>query len=44
MKQDETAIAVVGPNGQIVVSQKQKRALQITAKSKLAIYKKEDKL
>ena len=42
--EDETAIAVVGAKGQIVVPQKLRRELQITAKTKLAIYRMDDKL
>src|SRR3990170_2002425 len=42
--QEETAIAVVGTKGQIVIPQKLRRELQITAKTKLAIYRKDDKL
>lgn len=44
MKQEETSIAVVGTKGQIVIPQKFRRELQITAKTKLAIYRKDDKL
>ena len=41
---DETAIAVVGAKGQIVIPQKLRKELQITAKTKLAIYRMDDKL
>ena len=44
MRQEETSIAVVGTKGQIVIPQKLRRELQITAKTKLAIYRKDDKL
>jgi AbrB family looped-hinge helix DNA binding protein len=44
MDQEETAIAVVGTKGQIVIPQKLRRELQITARTKLAIYKMDDKL
>jgi AbrB family looped-hinge helix DNA binding protein len=44
MKQKETAIAVVGTKGQIVIPKKLRSELQITAKTKLAIYRKDNKL
>ena len=44
MGQEETEIAVVGTKGQIVIPQKLRRELKITAKTKLAIYRKDDKL
>jgi AbrB family looped-hinge helix DNA binding protein len=44
MRQEETAIAVVGTKGQIVIPKKLRSELQITAKTKLAIYRKDDKL
>jgi len=44
MGQEENEIAVVGTKGQIVIPQKLRRELQITAKTKLAIYRKDDKL
>jgi bifunctional DNA-binding transcriptional regulator/antitoxin component of YhaV-PrlF toxin-antitoxin module len=44
MGQEETAIAIVGTKGQIVIPQKLRRELKITAKTKLAIYRKDDKL
>jgi AbrB family looped-hinge helix DNA binding protein len=44
MGREETAIAVVGTKGQIVIPKKIRSELQITAKTKLAIYRKDDKL
>jgi AbrB family looped-hinge helix DNA binding protein len=44
MGQEETEIAVVGTKGQIVIPQKFRKELSITAKTKLAIYRKDDKL
>ena len=44
MGQQETAIAVVGTKGQIVIPQKLRKELNIVAKTKLAIYRKDDKL
>ena len=44
MKQEETAIAVVGTKGQIVIPKKLRSELQITAKTMLAIYRKDNKL
>jgi AbrB family looped-hinge helix DNA binding protein len=44
MKQEETAIAIVGTKGQIVIPKKLRSELQITAKTKLAIYRKDNKL
>ena len=44
MKKEETAIAVVGTKGQIVIPKKLRSELQITAKTKLAIYRKDNKL
>jgi AbrB family looped-hinge helix DNA binding protein len=44
MKQKETAIAVVGTKGQIVIPKKLRSELQITAKTRLAIYRKDNKL
>jgi bifunctional DNA-binding transcriptional regulator/antitoxin component of YhaV-PrlF toxin-antitoxin module len=44
MGHEETEIAVVGTKGQIVIPQKLRRELQITVKTKLAIYRKDDKL
>jgi AbrB family looped-hinge helix DNA binding protein len=44
MEREETAIAVVGTKGQIVIPKKLRSELQITAKTKLAIYRKDNKL
>ena len=44
MEQEETSIAVVGTKGQIVIPKKLRSELQITAKTKLAIYRKDNKL
>ena len=44
MGQEETEIAVVGTKGQIVIPKRLRRELKITAKTKLAIYRKDDKL
>lgn len=44
MTQEEVEIAVVGTKGQIVIPQRLRQALKITAKTKLAIYRKGDKL
>jgi AbrB family looped-hinge helix DNA binding protein len=44
MGREETAIAVVGTKGQIVIPKNLRSELQITAKTKLAIYRKDDKL
>ena len=44
MGQQETAIAVVGTKGQIVIPQKLRKELNIVAKTKLAIYRKDNKL
>ena len=44
MGREETAIAVVGTKGQIVIPKKLRSELQITAKTKLAIYRKDNKL
>ena len=44
MRQQETAIAVVGTRGQIVIPQKLRKELNIVAKTKLAIYRKDNKL
>ena len=44
MGQEETEFAVVGTKGQIVIPQKLRRESKITAKTKLAIYRIEDKL
>ncbi|TRO43990.1 AbrB/MazE/SpoVT family DNA-binding domain-containing protein [Candidatus Bathyarchaeota archaeon] len=44
MEQEETAIAVMGTKGQIVIPKKLRSELQITPKTKLAIYRKDNKL
>ncbi len=44
MGEEETEIAVVGTKGQIVIPQRFRRELMITPKTKLAIYRKGDKL
>ncbi|HLC00594.1 MAG TPA: AbrB/MazE/SpoVT family DNA-binding domain-containing protein, partial [Candidatus Bathyarchaeia archaeon] len=44
MGQEETAIAIVGTKGQIVIPQKLRKELNIVAKTKLAIYRKDGKL
>jgi AbrB family looped-hinge helix DNA binding protein len=41
---EEPEIAVVGTKGQIVIPQRMRRELAITANTKLAIYRKDDKL
>jgi AbrB family looped-hinge helix DNA binding protein len=41
---DEPEIAVVGTKGQIVIPQEMRRKLAIKPKTKLAIYRKDDKL
>jgi AbrB family looped-hinge helix DNA binding protein len=44
MVQEEPEIAVVGTKGQIVIPQRLRKALKITSKTKLAVYRKGDKL
>ena len=44
MEQEETEIAVVGTKGQIVIPQKLRKELKITAKTKLVLYRKDDKI
>ncbi len=44
MAREEPEIAVVGTKGQIVIPQRLRRELNITSKTKLAVYKKGDKL
>jgi len=44
MSQEEPEIAVVGAKGQIVIPQKLRKELKITPKSKLIVYRKEDKI
>lgn len=41
---DEAEIAVVGTKGQIVIPQEMRRQLAIGPKTKLAIYRRDDKL
>lgn len=41
---DGTAIAVVGSKGEIIIPQELRRQLSIKPKSKLAVYRKDDKL
>jgi len=44
MGQEETEIAVVGTKGQIVIPQRLRNELKITPKTKLALYRKDDKI
>ena len=44
MGQEETEIAVVGTKGQIVIPQRLRKELKITAKTKLVLYRKDDKI
>ena len=44
MGQEEPEIAVVGTKGQIVIPQRLRKALKITSKTKLVVYRKGDKL
>lgn len=44
MGQEETEIAVVGTKGQIVIPQRLRNELKITSKTKLALYRKDDKI
>ncbi len=44
MKQEESGIAVVGTKGQIVIPQRFRRQLKITPKTKVILYRKDDKL
>ncbi|NWG09881.1 MAG: AbrB/MazE/SpoVT family DNA-binding domain-containing protein [Nitrososphaerales archaeon] len=44
MEQKEPEIAVVGTKGQIVIPQQLRRELKIAPKTKLAVYRKGDKL
>ncbi|MHB2036153.1 MAG: AbrB/MazE/SpoVT family DNA-binding domain-containing protein [Nitrososphaerales archaeon] len=44
MRMEEPEIAVVGTKGQIVIPQQLRRELNIKSKTRLAIYKKGDKL
>ena len=44
MGQEETEIAVVGTKGQIVIPQRLRKELKITSKTKLVLYRKDDKI
>ena len=44
MEQEEAEIAVVGTKGQVVIPQRFRKALKITSKTKLVVYRKDDKL
>lgn len=44
MGQEETEIAVVGTKGQIVIPKRLRNELKITSKTKLALYRKDDKI
>lgn len=44
MEQQDPEIAVVGAKGQIVIPQQMRRELKIAPKTKLAVYRKGDKL
>ncbi len=46
MEQEETEaeVAVVGTKGQMVIPQKFRKALKINSKTKLVVYRKDDKL
>ena len=44
MAEEEPEIAVVGAKGQIVIPQRLRKDLKITPKTKLVIYRKNDKL
>lgn len=44
MEREEAEIAVVGTKGQVVIPQKFRKALKITSKTKLIVYRKDDKL
>jgi len=44
MQKEEPEIAIVGTKGQIVIPQQLRKELKIKTKTKLAIYKKGDKL
>lgn len=44
MEQKEPEIAVVGTKGQIVIPQQLRKQLKITPKTKLAVYRKGDRL
>jgi AbrB family looped-hinge helix DNA binding protein len=44
MGQEETEIAVVGTKGQIVIPQRLRKELKIISKTKLVLYRKDDKI
>lgn len=44
MEQEETEIAVVGTKGQIVIPQRLRKELKITSKTKIVLYRKDDKI
>ncbi len=44
MEQEEAEIAIVGTKGQVVIPQRFRKALKITSKTKLVVYRKDDKL
>jgi AbrB family looped-hinge helix DNA binding protein len=44
MEQEESDVAVVGTKGQIVIPQRFRKQLKITPKTKVVIYRKDDKL
>ena len=44
MEQEETEIATVGTKGQILIPQKFREELKITSKTKLVLYRKDDKI
>jgi AbrB family looped-hinge helix DNA binding protein len=44
MEQEEPEVTVVGTKGQIVIPQRFRKALKITSKTKLVVYKKGDRL
>jgi AbrB family looped-hinge helix DNA binding protein len=44
MGQEEIEIAVVGTKGQIVIPQRLRKELKITPKTKLVLYRKDDKI
>jgi AbrB family looped-hinge helix DNA binding protein len=44
MEQEEPDIAIVGTKGQIVIPQRLRKELKITSKTKLIVYRKDDKI
>lgn len=44
MDEEESAVAVVGTKGQIVIPQKFRKQLKIPPKTKVVLYRKDDKL